>query len=187
MFVIESKFIGDFKIGDNINHNLKILEALYKHYSEADDAEKALLCKPIVVMLASLIDAVFYDLHQRIKTFTREGVENIIASSIAYIRKQKGIDDFGKYIASAKKHSLIEATNDKLYGDLDELRKLRNRIHIQNTKSYPPRNERDAFTPAKKLLAERAVEKTFRVMAAKYARELDYVENFSLPWEPHFA
>ena len=89
MITIESKFIGDFKIGDNINHNLKILEVMYKRYAEADYAEKRLLCKPIVVLLVSLIDAVFYDLHTRIKTFTREGVENIIASSIEYIRTSK--------------------------------------------------------------------------------------------------
>ena len=38
MITIESKFIGDFKIGDNINHNLKILEVMYKRYAEADDA-----------------------------------------------------------------------------------------------------------------------------------------------------
>jgi hypothetical protein len=132
MIVIESKFIGDFKIGDNINHNLKILNALYKRHAEADAAEKALLCKPIVILLVSLLDAVFYDLHTRIKTFTREGVENVIASSIAYIRTQKKLDDFGKYIASAKKHGLIEPPDDKLYGDLDELRQLRNRVHIQN-------------------------------------------------------
>jgi hypothetical protein len=184
MITIESKFIGDFKIGDNINHNLRIPEVMYKRYAEASDAEKRLLCKPIVVMLVALIDAVFYDLHKRIKTFTREGVENIIASSIEYIRTRKKMDDLEKYIA--KKHGLIEPSNDKLYDDLDELRKLRNRIHIQNTKDYPPRNEYDAFTSDKKLLAEKAVEKTFRVMATKYARKLDYVENFNLPWEPHF-
>lgn len=187
MIAIESKFIGDFKIGDNINHNLKILEVLYNRYALADDAEKKLLCKPIVVFLVSLIDAVFYDLHTRIKTFTREGVENIIASSIAYIRTQKKIDDFGKYIASAKKHGLIEPSDHALYGDLDTLRKLRNRIHIQNTKNYPPRNESDAFSIDKKLLAEKAVEKTFRIMAKKYTRDLDYVENFNLPWEAHFT
>jgi hypothetical protein len=145
-----------------------------------------LLCKPVVILLVSLIDAVFYDLHTRIKTFTGEGVGKIIASSIAYIRTQKKLDDFGKYIASAKKHGLIEPPNDKLYDDLDELRKLRNRIHIQNTKNYPPRNEFDAFTEDKKLLAEKAVEKTLRIMANKYARKLDYVDNFNLPWVPHF-
>lgn len=186
MITIESKFVGDFKIGDNINHNLKILEVMYKQYAAASDAEKRLLCKPIIVLLVSLIDAVFYDLHTRIKTFTREGVENIIASSIAYIRTQKKVDDFGKYIASAKKHGLIEPPDDKLYDDLDELRKLRNRIHIQNAKNYPPRNEYDAFTSDKKLQAEKAVEKTLRAMAKKYARKLNYVDGFNLPWEPHF-
>jgi hypothetical protein len=186
MIIIESKFIGDFKIGDNINHNLKILEVLYKQFSEADDAERRLLCKPIIVLLVSLIDAVFYDLHQRIKTFTTEGVENIIASSIEYIRTRKKMDDLEKYIASAKKHGLIEPPNDTFYDNLDELRKLRNRVHIQNTKQYPPRNEYDAFSSEKKLLAEKAVEKTFRAMAKKYGRKLDYVDNFDLPWDAHF-
>ena len=32
MITIESKFIGDFKIGDNINHNLKMLD-VYKLYT----------------------------------------------------------------------------------------------------------------------------------------------------------
>ncbi len=186
MIIIDSKFIGDFKIGDNINHNLKILEVLYKQYAAANDEEKRLVCKPIIVLLVSLIDAVFYDLHTRIKTFTIEGVENIIASSIEYIRTRKKMDDLEKYIASAKKHGLIEPPNDKFYDGLDELRKLRNRIHIQNTKKYPPRNEYDAFTGDKKLLAEKAVEKTFRAMAKTYARKLDYVESFNLPWDAHF-
>jgi len=87
MITIESKFIGDFKIGDNINHNLKILEVMYKRYAEADDAEKRLLCKPIVVLLVSLIDAVFYDLHTRIKTFTREGVHRFIYRIYSYSKE----------------------------------------------------------------------------------------------------
>jgi hypothetical protein len=158
---------------------------MYQQHAEASDAEKQLLCKPIVVMLVSLIDAV-YDLHTRIKTFTRKGVENIIASSIGYVRTKKKIDEFGKYIASANKHGLIEPPADKFYDELDELRKLRDRIHIQNSKNYPPRNEHHAFTPDKKLLAEKAVGKAFRAMAKKYVRKLDCVESFNLPWEPHF-
>jgi hypothetical protein len=37
MITIESKFIGDFKIGDNINHNLKILGVVHQSALAARD------------------------------------------------------------------------------------------------------------------------------------------------------
>lgn len=186
MVVIESKFIGDFKLGDNINHNLKILALLYEQYAKGDDAQKLLLCKPITLLLVSIIDAILYDLHWRIRTFTKEGVRNVLKSSIVYIRSLKKMDTLEKYIASAKKNGLLGPTNDQLYADLDTLRRLRNRIHIQNTKKDFEPDEINAFSTVRKLLAEKAIEKTLKVMAEKYARETNFVDDFTLPWEPHF-
>lgn len=186
MVVIESKFIGDFKLGDNINHNLKVLALLYEQHAKGDDAQKRLLCKPITLLLVSIIDAVLYDLHWRVRTFTKEGVRNILKSSIEYIRGLKKMDTLEKYIASSKKNALLGPSNEPLYADLDTLRRLRNRIHIQNTKKDFEPDEINAFSAARKLLAEKAVEKTLRVMAEKYARETNFVDAFTLPWEPHF-
>jgi hypothetical protein len=105
---IQSKFIGDFKLGDNINHNLDILALLYKQYNDGDDAQKRLLCKPIILLVVSIVDAVLHDLHWRVKTFTKEGVANILKSSIEHIRGLKKMDRFEKYIASARQHGLID-------------------------------------------------------------------------------
>ncbi|WP_316206849.1 MULTISPECIES: hypothetical protein [unclassified Bradyrhizobium] len=185
MVTVESKFIGDFKLGDNINHNLKILALLYEQYAKGDEAQKKLLCKPITLLLVSIVDAVLYDLHWRIRTFTKEGVRNILKSSIEYIRSLKKMDTLEKYIASAKMHALLGPSTDPLYADLDTLRRLRNRIHIQNTKKDFEADEINAFNAARKTLAEEAVEKTLKTMAEKYARETNFVEDFMLPWEPH--
>jgi hypothetical protein len=184
MVTIQSKFIGEFKTGDNIKHNLEILSFLYDQYAAADDHSKRLLCKPIIVLLVSIIDAVLYDLHTRIKDFTREGVENIVAASIDYIRNLTKLDDLGKCIASAKQHNLLDQP-PAFYVELDDLRKLRNRIHIQNKHKHFEPNEYDAFNEERKKQAEIAVEKTLQKLAEKFARKHDYVGDFNLPWEAH--
>ena len=74
-----------------------------------------------------------------------------------------------------------------LYKELDDLRKLRNRIHIQNTKNDFERDEYRAFSDERKLLAEKVLEEILRTMAAKYSREHNYVSDFELPWDSHFA
>jgi hypothetical protein len=185
MVTIQSKFIGDFKVGDNINHNLATLELLYRHYGNADERERRLLCKPIILLLVSIVEAVLHDLHTRIKTFTIEGVQNLATSAADYIRL-KQIDEFQKYIASAKKHNLFDQVDSAFYEQMDELRRLRNRIHIQNTKNDFERNEYDAFNDDRKVLAKRVLEKTMRTMAKNFSRDHDHVEEFKLPWDAHF-
>jgi hypothetical protein len=186
MATIQSKFIGDFKLGDNINHNLEILALLYCNFEDGDDEDKQLLSKPIILLIASIIEAVLYDLHKRINTFTIEGVTNIATSTLDVIRLKK-IDDFEKYIASAKKHDLFDSTDTDFYEQLDDLRRLRNRIHIQNTKNDFEPDEHNAFNIERKLMAERVAEKTLRMMAKKFSRDYDYVAEFVLPWDAHFA
>jgi hypothetical protein len=73
-----------------------------------------------------------------------------------YIRLKK-IDEFDKYIASATKHDLFNLADSGFYQQLDELRRLRNRIHIQNTRNDFERNEYDAFNDDRKALAEKAL------------------------------
>jgi hypothetical protein len=85
MFSIESTFIGNFKLGDNIVHNLNVLDLLYRVYAAEDNGGKRLLCKPIILLLVSIIEAVLYDLHDRIRFFTIEGVKNIPVSVTQYI------------------------------------------------------------------------------------------------------
>src|SRR5262249_16202573 len=75
------------------------------------------------------------------------------------------------------------------YDVLDELRRLRNRIHIQNTKNDFEADEYNAFTIARKTKAEQALEKTMKTLAANHPRPVHtqgYVPDFSLPWAGHY-
>jgi hypothetical protein len=83
---IKSNFIGNFKVGDNICFNLKILKTLYDCRLAGNAEQRSHLRKPIIVLNVSIIEAVLYDFHDRVKTFTREGVANLSATVIAYSR-----------------------------------------------------------------------------------------------------
>ena len=188
MLKISSNFIGNFKIGDNINYNLRVVALLYKYFNQASEHEKHLLCKPIILILISIIEAVLHDFHTRIRTFTLEGVTSLARDVISYVRG-KSIDELGKYIASAKKHDFFDTHDTEFYDLLDQLRRLRNRIHIQNTENNFEPNEHDAFTEKRKILAERVLEKILRTMSEKHSRNIDvsiYVDNFELPWVGYF-
>jgi hypothetical protein len=186
MFVVSSKFIGSFRLAENINHNFSVLALLYRYYEQEDEDGKRLLRKPIIVLLVSIIEAVLHDYHTRIRTFTREGVANLAQSVIDYI-SVKHIDELEKYIASARKHKLF-GTDPDFYEILDELRRLRNRVHIQNTNEDFEPGDRHAFTERRKTAAEVALEKTLKVMAAKYpgTDHLNSAADFSLPWNEYY-
>ena len=185
MFMVDSSFIGSFKLGDNINHNVRVLALLYQHFEAANAHERRLLCKPITLTLVSITEAMLHDLHMRIQTFTIEGVLNIPAEIAAYVRGKR-IDELEKYIASARKHDFFDMKDSTFYERLDELRRLRNRIHIQNTKGDFEPDEYNAFTEARKTLAEKVLEKTAKTMATKYPRDKHFVEDFEFPWNEHF-
>lgn len=186
MVVINSNFIGKFKVGDNIVHNLKILGVLYSYYQSDPDNQK-FLHKPIIVTIISVIEAVLYDFHLKARSFTREGIGSVSSSILDYIRSKK-MDKLEHYIASAKKHDLFELADTDFYDALEELRKLRNRIHIQNEKGHFEPDEEEAFSSERMVQAEMVLEKTLKVMAENHSRgdSLHHVENFVLPWGPHF-
>jgi hypothetical protein len=188
MFEVKSDFICIFKIGDNINYNLKVLKLLYSTEANSSNENKCFFCKPIIIIIASICEAILYDFHLRIRANTYEGILNLANTAIERIRSKK-IDEFEKYIASARKNELFEPKNSSLYEKMDELRKLRNRIHIQNKKGHFEANEIDAFRIERKIMAEKILEQIIKQMNKKYYRPktvTGYVNNFQLPWEEHF-
>jgi hypothetical protein len=72
-FEIRSSFIGSYKLGDNINYNLKLLALLYRYFANSSEDDRKLLRKPIIVILVSITEAVLYDLHMRIKILLTRG------------------------------------------------------------------------------------------------------------------
>ncbi len=188
MFEVDSSFIGDFKTGDNIVFNLRVVSELREVQSGLpSEARKIVIRKPMIVAIASIVEAILHDFHMRISFFNREGVNNLGQSVIDYV-KGKSIDKFATYIASAKKHKLFHQ-DDAFYEDLNLLRMMRNRIHIHVVKRPLLADEVKVFTPERQVIAEKLLEYTMRVMSMKYARGkgFDYVEPFLLPWEPYFS
>ena len=106
----------------------------------------------------SIIEAILYDLHLLVKTFTSEGVANLQAMVIDYIRGKK-IDELERYIASAKKHDLFDQGESGFYEGLDDLRKIRNRLHIQNTKKQFEPDDVSAFRDHLLGMRERRIER----------------------------
>lgn len=180
--VIDASFIGDFKLGDNINYNLGILKTLYVKNNERSEYP---LNKPITLIIISIIEALLYDFHMKAKLYTREGIANIADKILNYIRA-KEIYRFDKYINSAKKHNIFSMKDHSLYDNLDVLRKLRNRIHIQNDKNDFERDESDVFSIERMVLAEKILEKMMRTMSENHKRHVNAVNNFILPWESHY-
>lgn len=189
MFTIPASFIGNFKRGDNINYNLQILKTLYKCYNELLPNEQQYLRKPIFLTIMSIIEVILYDFDMRIKYFTKEGVPNLPWSFIDYIRNKK-YDSLSKYIVCAKKHGFFDTVHENFYDDLDKLRLVRNRIHIQNEENNFPPNENDAFSSNNLYLAECALEVVLRTMHSKYSRPQSsqgHVKDLCIPWDARYT
>ena len=186
--MVSAGFIGNFKLGDNILHNLEILAYLYQCQVTASTRERHLLRKPITILIGSVCEAVLHDLHLRMRTYTIEGVTGIPANVLSYVRGKK-LDKFELYISSARKHSLLGPKTDDIYDALEELRKLRNRIHIQNEKDHFEADESKAFSKARQISAEQTLENILKLISAKHPRPTAvkrHVADFQLPWNEHF-
>jgi hypothetical protein len=65
------KFIGDFKVGDNLVRNADALCEL------SDCNENGVFNKLIVIQAGSIVEAALHEIIYRAQNFTREGVPNI--------------------------------------------------------------------------------------------------------------
>ena len=78
MKVIKPRFIGNFKLGDNIAYNFKILQILYNAQAQLNnDNDRCLLNKPITIILMSIIEAILHDYFFRINNHSIENSINI--------------------------------------------------------------------------------------------------------------
>lgn len=185
-FIVKANFIDVFKIGDNINYNLKILKRLYDVYGK-EEQNKNLLIKPIVIINTSIAEAILYDfIENRIKRANR--TEPLFPELFSIFNNKK-FDKFEHYIAQARKYDFFDQKDSNFYEAMDSLRKKRNRVHIQNSKHENPRDENDVFNEKSKILSEKILEKIFDTMTAKYPRREEYcgyVNDFEIPWNKHF-
>jgi hypothetical protein len=180
---VNTCFIRDYKLGDNIKYNTLIVEDLYQ---VSRDPPKRSLNKPKFIFNIALVDAALFDFYLRVKQHTNEF--QFLSSDI-----RKAIQDsnakkhktFEQYIGKFRHHRLL-GTDEGIYTTLTKVRKLRNKVHIQTIVEGVSRDEEKVFDNDSVILSERITEYVLKYLSETYPREADYVGGFELPWAPHF-
>ena len=118
-------FVGSFKVGDNIVYNAgvmcKLAEANTDHHR---------FNKMIVLQAGSILEAALSEIIFRAQHFNREGVPNISENDRLKIQGKK-IDTFNNVIDVLKQHGWLDGLGTNIYRKLHNLRRYRNKIHIQ--------------------------------------------------------
>ncbi|RPI14976.1 MAG: hypothetical protein EHM58_15285 [Ignavibacteriae bacterium] len=115
---------------DNVNYNFEIVELLYEAKRQQHD--DARFNKPIIILLVAIIECILYDFIERLKQRTIDPI-NVRNQIIDFFKNASGVDELKKIIQRIESQNLLHvAKGDSLYKDLDYLRKVRNRLHIQN-------------------------------------------------------
>ena len=126
-----------------------------------------------------------YDFIIRVKTHNADRIPNLEQSIIDDIRT-KEIDQFEVIIAQVKKQNLLRAfSTSNIYLDLGLLRKIRNRIHIQNVRQELDKDDYDVFAEDNLKLAEKMLERVCEVLCNVYPRwnrQPLLMIDFPRPW-----
>jgi hypothetical protein len=177
------QFFWNFKRMDNVNYNFRILEILYS--ARKQNKNNALLIKPIIIIIISIMECMLYDFIERIQGHTADRIPNLAESIISYIRGKK-IDDFEKIIRQIEKQNLLRASiSDTIYSDLDLLRKIRNRVHIQDKEHQLDKDDYSVFNEENLHLAERTFERLCEILCNTYPRWNKQplpMSDFPRPW-----
>lgn len=145
-----SHFIWNFKTGDNICYNLKILDSLYE---QKEKTGSLIFNKPIAIFLVSIIEAMLLDLIERIDDGTNDlpaisqtsitNIKNLVAkhkTPITINDPITGVHTFNKrknykmkeVLTIFEDNELIGSKGDSIYKRLEIFNRLRNRVHILN-------------------------------------------------------
>lgn len=189
-----SQFIWEFKLGDNVAYNFKILFLLYKNKKDESEKNKKYYNKLIAIILVSIVEAILIDLLKRLDKATNDIPTclqnehiNEIKNKLAKDKKLKEIKDsitgeahkyyimkkydFNEIIKYCETYDLLFG-NRKLYSCLKKFTWLRNRIHIENYYNNFERDESEVFSELRIDTIESATAFILRVMANKYSRNL---------------
>jgi len=176
-------FFWDFKRMDNANYNFGIIEILYK--AKNQNGKDFRFNKPITLAIVSIIECILYDFVRRVNEHRNEIVPNLDDIIVSDTR-EKTLDQLEPLVAHIKKNNLLRISgNDSVYDDLDHLRRVRNRIHIQNTQQQLDRDEYNVFTNDNLILSEKCLERICEVLCHVYPRPNRYfcsMSDFPRPW-----
>ena len=178
------QFFWDFKRRDNINYNFEIVQLLYVAKQNAGDNTK--LNKPIIILLVAIIECMLYDFIIRINFHKTDSFPNITNVIIAYFRNIKTRDELRYIIPHLQTHNLLRVpVGDSTYIDLEHLRHVRNRVHIQNRNDVLNRDEYNVFTNSELQKAEKCFERVCEILCNVYPRWGNSpipMTDFPRPW-----
>lgn len=176
-------FFWDFKRMDNVNYNFDVLKILCDAKKTAKN--NALFNRPILLQLVAITECILYDFVRRVNEHRQEIIPNIDQVAIDDTRT-KSLDEFEPVIAHIKKNNLLRmAVTDSIYDDLDNLRKIRNRVHIQDRHQQLDKNEYNIWVEGNIRLAGNVLERVIEVLCHVYPRpNRDFVSmvDFPRPW-----
>lgn len=177
---VECKFIGSFKVGDNIAYNFEILDCLLGSQSNP------LLNKPILLQAVSISEAFLQQIIYRTQFYSLEGIPPISAATRVDIESKK-IDKFSVIIDVMQKHNILDGAMADIYDRLHMVRKLRNKIHIQtNLKNVTAEvDENRIFTDVITRNSLALVCDVFDFLNDTYPRPaycVGYIKNFKVPY-----
>lgn len=136
---IESNFVGNFRVGDNLVYNSQVLCDL------VCANEDGRFDKPIIVQAAALVEGCMSEIIFRAQNYNREGVETVSEEERREIESKK-LDKFSPMIDVFKKYGFLDELGEDIYPQLHRLRMYRNKVHIQDDikmEGASQREERD--------------------------------------------
>lgn len=174
-----SSFMCDFPTSDNVHYNLIDLAELYRiKRTRVHMSHSGSIIKPKIMIISSCIEAILYDFFQKASRDKRSIAR---ASTV----------DLKKFVKAKTFYSLIESLKDldsifteSLIEDLDEVRLIRNRIHLQRRPNMPYVKDRRVFTEQQLSLSERSLESLLITVTENFSRNLkkSYTKSYQLPW-----
>lgn len=134
---ITCRFIGDFKVGDNLVRNADALCRL------STTNEDGVLNKLMVLQAGSIVEASLHEIIYRAQNFNREGVPNISKAD----RDELATKTVELFNVIMQKYKILDGLGGEIYDDLHKLRRYRNKVHIQADVGIKgvPRDEDRAF------------------------------------------
>jgi hypothetical protein len=165
--------------------NINIVERLCEIKLEKGSAG-SILNKPIIIIIVAIIECILYDFVRKVSEHSQEvipGIDNIIINQT----KNKTLDKLDHLITYVKKHKLMgDIKNNTIYQDLDNLRKLRNRLHIQNQHQELDRNEYKIWNQKNFQMATNTLERVISKLCNVHPRPnraLLSMDDFPRPWQ----
>lgn len=178
------QFFWDFKRMDNVNYNFEVIEILYQAKKANNNDLK--FNKPIIVLMMGIIECTLYDFLIRINQYRTDPFPNMPQAVVAYLRKTRETDELKYMLPKIKSQNLLQALpTETLYDDLERLRKVRNRVHIQNRYNMQPLDEGRVFTNAELQCAQDCLIKVYDTFCNVYPRWRNQpipIADFPTPW-----